>query len=55
MDENLELALNRIAELERKIEKYFEILQVQNELDFILKGGYLLDADISSIISGEYE
>ena len=55
MDENLELALNRIAELERKLEKYFEILQVQNELDFILKGGYLRDADISSIISGEYE
>lgn len=55
MEEDLQLALKKIADLERKIEKYFEILQVTNELDFILKGGYYLTAELDKIISGEYE
>lgn len=55
MDDILELALQRIAVLERKLEKYFEILQVKNELDFILKGSYVFETDIDAIVSGEYE
>ena len=38
--------------LERLLERISISKYQQN---FILKGGYLLDADISSIISGEYE
>lgn len=54
MEEDFESALKRIAELERKIEKYFEILQVQNEIDFILKGSYVFEDEIEQIISGNY-
>lgn len=52
--ETLELALKRIADLERKIEKYFQILKIENELDFILKGTYVLETDMENIINGTY-
>lgn len=54
MEETLELALKKIADLERKLEKYFEILYMQNELDFILKGSYVLEGEIADVVSGEY-
>ena len=46
MEEMIELALNKIGELEKKVEKYFEILEVKNELDFILKGSYVLKEEL---------
>ena len=52
--ELLELALKRLDNLERKLEKYFDILHITNELDFILKGGYIFEEDISEILSGNY-
>ena len=52
--EALELALKRIADLERKIEKYYQLLKTENELDFILKGTYVLQGDIDNIITGNY-
>lgn len=52
--ELLELAIKRLDNLERKLEKYFDILRITNELDFILKGGYIFDEDISAILSGNY-
>lgn len=54
MEETLELALKKIADLERRLEKYFEILYIENELDFILKGNYVFDSEIDKILSGEY-
>lgn len=53
-NELLELALKRIAELEKKIEKYYEMLKIENELDFILKGTYVLKSEIDSIVNGTY-
>ena len=49
-----ETVLKNIAEIERKIEKYYQILKIENELDFILKGTYVLQDDIDNIMSGNY-
>jgi len=53
-NELLELALARIAELERKLENYYEILRIDNELDFILKGTYILKQEIDDVVNGIY-
>ena len=53
MEELIELALKRIEELEKKLEKYFSILNVGNELDIILKGTYVLQSDIENIVAGK--
>lgn len=52
--EQLELVLNRISDLERKLERYYYILKVENELDFILKGTYCFESEIENIINGTY-
>lgn len=54
MEEMLMLALKRIDELEKKLERYYNLLRVENEIDFILKGTYLLDSDMQNIMSGNY-
>ncbi len=52
--ELLDLALKRLSNLEKKVEKYFDILKIDNELDFILKGGYVFNEDINNILNGNY-
>lgn len=52
--ELLERALKKLDKLEKKLEKYFAILQVGNELDFILKGSYIFKEDLENIINGIY-
>ena len=54
MEEMLTLALKRIDELEKKLERYYNLLKVENELDFILKVTYLVEADMQNIMSGNY-
>lgn len=54
MEDLLELALKKIDNLEKKLEKYFKILKVENELDFVMKGSYLKEEDIDNIMSGNY-
>lgn len=51
--ELLEMLYKKVLELDKKVEKYFSILEINNELDFILKGGYLLQEDIDEVILGE--
>lgn len=55
MDEMLELALKRLDELEKKVERYYKLLEVNNEIDFILKGGYVFKEDIDVIVAGTYD
>ena len=55
MEERLELLEKKVLDLERKIEKYFSVLEVNNELDFILKGGYILKEDLENLVLGETE
>lgn len=55
MQEDLDLAVKRIAELERKIERYYQLLHIDDELDFILNGTYTAPVEINSIVDGTYE
>ena len=54
MNELLESAMKEIAELKRKIEKYYHLLKIENELDFILNGTYIFEEDIQKVLSGNY-
>ena len=54
MQELIDLAFKRIAELEKKIERYYKMLELTNELDFILNGTYILNENLNSILAGEY-
>ncbi len=54
MQELLELALKKIDVLEKRLESYYNLLKVDNELDFILKGTYILQEDYDSVLAGEY-
>lgn len=54
MEELLELAFKKIGAIEKRLEKYYQYLKFDNELDFILKGTYLLSADIENVLTGEY-
>ena len=53
MKEIIELILKRLEALEKKVEKYFSLLKVDNELDFIIKGTYLMEEDVSKILEGK--
>lgn len=53
MQELLELLLKRVEMLEKKVEKYFSLLKVDNELDFIIKGTYICEEDIEKILEGK--
>ena len=52
--EQLELILSRLADLERKLERYYHFLKVENEIDFILNGTYVLEDEITNIVNGTY-
>lgn len=54
MQEMLELALKRIEVLEKKLEKYYSLLKINNELDYILNGTYLMAEDLQKVIEGNY-
>ena len=51
MEELLELAFKKIGAIEKRLEKYYQYLKFDNELDFILKGTYLLSADIENVLN----
>ena len=55
MEETLEFAMKKISELERKLENYYQLLFIENELDFILRGSYLVEDELNKVISGNYE
>ena len=54
MEEMLELALKRISNLEKKLELYYNMLKIENELSFILNGTYLMQEEIDKIMNGSY-
>lgn len=54
MQEILEKVMKRIDSLEKKVERYYMLLKMENELDFILKGSYLLTEDVDKIVEGRY-
>ena len=54
MQEMLDLALKKIEKLEQKLERYYSLLKVENELDYILKGTYLKNEDLEGVLTGNY-
>ena len=54
MEELLELAFKKIDVLEKKLEKYYSLLKVDNELDFIIKGSYIMQEDFDNVLAGQY-
>ena len=52
MQEMLEQLLKRIEMLEKRVEKYFSILKIDNELDFILNGTYITNEEVEKIVEG---
>ena len=54
MEELLELALKKIDVLEKRLEKYFSLLKINNELDFILNGSYIMQEDFDNVLAGQY-
>ena len=52
--ELLELTYKKVVELEKKLELYYELLKVENELEFILKGSYFLEEELEAILNGTY-
>ena len=54
MQELIELALKKIENLEKLIEKHYQMLNVDNELDFIVKGTYVTEEEVNKIVNGEY-
>jgi len=50
----LELSLKKISELEKKIDTYYQVLKVENELTFILNGSYFLLEELENVINGNY-
>lgn len=55
MQELIELALKKIDMLEKKLERYYSMLKVENEIDFILKGTYVTEQDVEDMLAGNYE
>ena len=55
MDSNLmELLLKKVNELEKKLELYYELLRIENEVSFILNGTYCFETEIDAVVNGEY-
>ena len=53
MQELLDLILKKISVLEKKIEKYYQMLKIDNELTFIINGTYCLEEDVNNLIQGK--
>ena len=53
-NDTIENLTERILTLEKKLERYYGLLSVQNELDFIMHGTYIFVDDLTNILEGNY-
>ncbi len=51
---NLDLTNKKVLNVEKRVEEYYQLLAFESELDFILKGCYILQSDIDDILEGNY-
>ncbi len=54
MNNDIEMAIKRIESLEKRMELYFELLDLKDELEFIMKGIYVTEDDIEDVLLGNY-
>lgn len=50
----VEMQLKKLMDLEKKLESYFKMLKVDNELTFIMNGTYLVEDELQNILNGIY-
>lgn len=53
-NELLEFTYSKLLELEKKLEHYYSMLRIENEINFILNGTYILECDIENVLKGTY-
>lgn len=54
MVENFEMLYKRLANLEKRLEKYYKKIYIENELDFVMNGTYILKDELDKILDGTY-
>lgn len=54
MEESFDTLFKRLSNLDKRLEKYYKKLYLQNELDFIMNGTYILKDELDKILDGTY-
>ena len=54
VDEIILKVMKKNEELSNKLERYYQYLKFDNELDAIIKGVYVTDGEIENILKGMY-
>ena len=54
MEELLLKAMKRNDDLSNKLERYYQFLKFENELDMVLKGTYVTEMEIENLLQGNY-
>ena len=52
--QDIEVLYKKFEELTKRLEIYYNMLFIENELSFILNGKYVSDEDLSLILEGNY-
>ena len=54
MEESFATLFKRLSSLEKRLEKYYKKLYIENELAFIMNGTYILSDELDKILDGSY-
>ena len=54
MEISFDTLFKRLSNLEKRLEKYYKKLYLENELDFIMNGTYVLKDELDKILDGSY-
>ena len=54
MEELLLKTMKRNEDLSNKLERYYQFLKFENELDMVLKGTYVTEMEIENLLQGNY-
>lgn len=54
MEELLLKAIKKNEDISNRLERYYQYLKFENELDIIMKGTYITVTEIENILSGNY-
>ncbi len=54
MIESFDMLYKRLLNLEKRLEKYYKKIYIENELDFVMNGTYILKDELDKILDGSY-
>ena len=52
--QDIEVLYKKMEGLSKKLEVYYNLLFLENELSFIINGNYILDEELDLILQGRY-